>query len=87
MIPFNLKNVGATYQRLVNQMFAQQIGRMTDVYMDDTLFKSLYAKDHLTHLTKMFDVFCAYKIKLNSKKCTFEVFLWKLLVFMVNQRS
>ena len=40
MMPFGLKNVGATYQRLMNKMFAHQIGRNVQVYVDDMLMKS-----------------------------------------------
>ena len=41
VMPFRLKNAGATYQRLVNQMFRPQIGRNVEVYVDDMLVKSL----------------------------------------------
>ena len=40
VMPFGLKNAGATYQRLVNQMFSKQIGQNTEVYVDDMLVKS-----------------------------------------------
>ena len=40
VMPFDLKNVGATYQRLVNHMFRLQIGQNVEVYMDDMLVKS-----------------------------------------------
>ena len=40
VMSFDLKNVGATYQRLMNKMFAHQIGRNVQVYMDDMLVKS-----------------------------------------------
>ena len=36
VMPFGLKNVGATYQRLVNHMFRPQIGRNVEVYVDET---------------------------------------------------
>ena len=42
-MPFGLKNAGLTYQRLVNMMFADQIGRTMEVYIDDMLVKSLEA--------------------------------------------
>ena len=41
VISFGLKNAGATYQRLMNKMFARQIGRNVQVYVDDMLVKSL----------------------------------------------
>jgi hypothetical protein len=40
VMPCSLKNVGATYQWLVNKMFQAQIGRNMEVYMDDILVKS-----------------------------------------------
>ena len=40
-MPFGLKNAGATYQRLMNKMFAHQLGRNVQVYVDDMLVKSV----------------------------------------------
>ena len=37
VMPFGLKNAGATYQRLVNRMFQKQIGASMEVYIDDML--------------------------------------------------
>jgi hypothetical protein len=49
-MPFKLKNAGATYQRLVNKMFWEQIGRNMEVYMDDLLVKSIQAAGHILDL-------------------------------------
>ena len=55
VMPFKLKNAGATYQRLMNKMFAHQIGRNVQVYVDDMLVKSLHEEDHLDNLRETFD--------------------------------
>ena len=55
VMPFGLKNAGATYQRLVNHMFRLQIGRNVEVYMDDMLVKSLDEKKHLDDLQETFN--------------------------------
>ena len=55
VMPFGLKNGGATYQRLMNKMFARQIGRNMQVYVDDMLVKSLHEDDHLDDLRETFD--------------------------------
>ena len=55
VMPFRLKNVGATYQRLVNQMFEKQIARNVEVYVDDMLVKSKEEEDHLDDLKEKFD--------------------------------
>ena len=56
VMSFGLKNVGATYQRLVNHMFSKQIGRNVEVYVDDMLVKSREAKSHLDNLQETFMV-------------------------------
>ena len=55
VMPFRLKNAGATYQRLVNQMFEKQIRRNVEVYVDDMLVKSKEEEDHLDDLREMFN--------------------------------
>ncbi|GJS46393.1 reverse transcriptase domain-containing protein [Tanacetum coccineum] len=39
-MPFGLKNAGATYQRLVNSAFKEQIGVNLEAYVDDMVIKS-----------------------------------------------
>ncbi|KAM1159864.1 hypothetical protein ACFX19_033555 [Malus domestica] len=55
-MPFGLKNAGATYQRLVNSMFAEQIGKNMEVYVDDMLVKSKHADQHITNLSETFTI-------------------------------
>ena len=87
VMPFGLKNAGTTYQRLMNKMFAHQIGRNVQVYMDNRLVKSIREDDHLNDLKETFNTLCSYNMKLNSNKCAFEVTTGKFLGFMVSQRG
>lgn len=50
MMLIEFKNARATYQRLVNKILKEQIGKTMEVYIDDMLVKSIRAKDHLEHL-------------------------------------
>ena len=87
VMPFGLKNVGATYQRLVNKMFGQQIGRNIEVYMDDMLVKSKEELTHLDNLKETFATLKKYQMRLNPSKCVFGVVSGKFLGFMVSQRG
>ena len=58
VMPFKLKNAGATYQRLVNKMFNKQIDRNVGVYVDDMLVKS---KEELAHLDDLKETFATLK--------------------------
>ncbi|XP_024010359.1 uncharacterized protein LOC112085380 [Eutrema salsugineum] len=85
VMPFGLKNAGATYQRLVNRMFTSQLGKTMEVYIDDILVKSLYAEDHISHLSTCFDILNEYGMKLNPAKCTFGVTAGEFLGYIVTE--
>ena len=87
VMSFGLKNAGATYQRLVNKVFANLIGKTMEVYVDDMLVKSLQKEDDISDLREMYGLLRKYNMKLNPSKCTFGVGLRKFLGFMVNNRG
>ena len=80
-MPFGLKNVGATYQRLVNKMFQKQIGASMEVYIDDMLVKSTTAELHIAHMSEAFQIMREYNMKLNPALAE------KFLGFIVNNRG
>ncbi|CAL8174804.1 unnamed protein product [Prunus armeniaca] len=87
VMPFGLKNVGTTYQCLVNSIFAPLIGNTMEVYVDDMLVKSRTADQHIPNLSAMFAILKQYWIWLNPTKCAFGVASGKFLGFMISQRG
>ena len=68
-------------------MFSEQIGRNTEVYVDDMLIKSKEELTHLDDLKETFTTLRQYQMKLNPSKCAFGVVSGKFLEFMVSQRG
>ena len=87
VMPFSLKNVGSTYQRLVNIVFKEHLGRTMEVYIDDMLVKSEKSVDHIDHLKQSFDILHKYQMKLNPTKCSFGVRAGKVLGYMVTRHG
>uniref|UniRef100_A0A2N9IAR1 Uncharacterized protein n=1 Tax=Fagus sylvatica TaxID=28930 RepID=A0A2N9IAR1_FAGSY len=87
VMPFGLKNAGATYQRMITKMFSSQLGKTVEVYIDDMVVKSVYAEDHLGDLRVVFNTLRRHHLKLNASKCAFGVRSGKFLGFMVTQRE
>jgi hypothetical protein len=87
VMPFGLKNAGATYQRLVNKMFRKQIGKNMEVYVDDMLVKGILAAKHIHDLAEAFQTLRKYNMKLNPSKCAFGVSLGKFLSFVASRRG
>ena len=87
VIPFGLKNAGATYQRLVTKMFRPLLEKTMEVYIDDMFIKSKERPDHATHLQQVFDLLKTYGMKLNLAKCASGVSASRFLGFMMTQRG
>src|SRR5262249_47952267 len=87
VMPFRLKNARATYQRLVNKIFARLIGHNIEAYVDNMVVKSGKTEDHVSDLKEVFEVLRANGMKLNPSKCSFGTSSEKFLGFMVTQRG
>ena len=87
IMPFELKNVGATYQRAMVTLFHDMMHKEIELYVDDMIAKSRTPSDHLIDLRKLFKRLVKYRLRLNPKKCVFGASLEKLLGFIVSQRG
>jgi hypothetical protein len=86
-MPFGLRNAGATYQRCMNHVFGEHIGRTVEAYVDDIVVKTRKASDLLSDLETTFRCLKAKGVKLNPKKCVFGVPRGMLLGFIVSERG
>jgi len=84
VMPFGLKNVGATYQRAMVTLFHDMMYKEIEVYVDDMIAKSREGENHVQILKKLFERLRKYKLRLNPAKCSFEVKSRKLLGFLVS---
>ena len=82
-MPFSLKNVRATYQRLVTKIFQLLMGKTMEVYIEDMLIKSKECPDHIKHLQETYELLHTYGMKLNPLKCALKISSDKFLGFMV----
>ncbi|XP_068461731.1 uncharacterized protein [Phaseolus vulgaris] len=87
VMPFGLKNAGATYQRLMDKVFKDQIGKNMEVYVDDMVVKSGEIEKHLEDLEEVFAQIRKYEIRLNPEKCVFGVRGGKFIGFMLTNRG
>jgi hypothetical protein len=72
-MPFGLRNAGATYQRCMNHVFGEHIGRTVEACVDDIVVKTRKASDLLSDLEATFRCLMEKGVKLNPEKCVFGV--------------
>ena len=85
VMPFGLKNAGATYQRAITTLFHDMMHRDVEVYVDDMIMKSRGRVDLLATLERFFDSIRKFRLRLNPKKYTFGMSFGKLLRYMTSE--
>jgi len=83
VMPFGLKNAGATYQRLMDRVLASMLGRNVQTFVDDMVVSSQQREQHVADLEELFTTTAKYRLKLNPKKCVFGVEAGKFLGFLL----
>ncbi|GJU35550.1 reverse transcriptase domain-containing protein [Tanacetum coccineum] len=81
---FGLKNAGATYQRLVDKAFNNQVGRNIEVYVNDLVIKSHTETYMLRDMDETFRMLRKINKKLNPKKYTFGAVEGMFLAYMIS---
>ena len=84
IMPFGLKNAGATYQRMAIALLHDIMHNEVEVYVDDMIVKSKDREGQSFNLRKFFERIKEYRLRLNLEKCTFGIIAGKLLGFSVN---
>lgn len=87
VVSFGLLNAGATFQKTMDKIFAPQIGRNMQIYVDDMIVKSSKAQDHIKDLMETFERIRANQVRLNPAKCSFGLVGGKFLGFLLTERG
>ena len=83
VMPFGLKNAGATYQRMMTRMFRDKIRHLVEVYIDNMVVKSKQEARHVKDLQGVFEVLRKHRLHLNAEKCAFGVGAGKFLGYLI----
>ena len=87
VMPFGLKNAGATYQQTMAAIFHDMMHRELEDYVDDIVVKSRKREEHVQVLRRVFERCKAFKLRMNPLKCAFGVSSRKFLGFLVHSRG
>jgi hypothetical protein len=87
VMTFGLKNAGATYQRAMNYIFHDLIGKLVEIYIDDVVVKSASVEGHLRDVRQVLERTRRFRLKMNPKKCAFGISAGQFLGFLVHERG
>ncbi|KAH0737071.1 hypothetical protein KY290_035776 [Solanum tuberosum] len=87
VMPFGLKNVEATYQRAMQNIFDDMLHKRVECYVDDLVVKTKQVEHHLEDLRIVFERLRKFDLKMNPLKCAFGVTSGKFLGFIVCHRG
>ena len=70
-MPFGLKNAPSTFQRAMDNILREFVGKFCLVYMDDIIIYSTSLQEHIGHLKTVFKKLEEFELKLQIDKCEF----------------
>lgn len=73
VMSFDLKSSGLTYRRLMDVMFAYQIGRNLEVYVHGMIVKTIEGCSHAKILEDVMQSIRIYDMRMNPSNCSFGV--------------
>jgi hypothetical protein len=85
VMTFGLKHAGATYQRAMNYIFHELIGKIVEIYIDDVVIKSVNHGSHLEDIKRTLECTRKHGLKMNPNKCAFGVSAGEFLGFLVHE--
>ncbi len=68
-MPFGLNNTLATFQKLMNKVLRQYIGKFVQVYLDDVIIYSNNLDEHKRHIKAVLEKIREANLKLKPSKC------------------
>ncbi|KAL0320301.1 UNVERIFIED_CONTAM: RNA-directed DNA polymerase [Sesamum radiatum] len=86
VMPFELKDAEATYERAMQRIFNDMLHKNVELYVDDLVVKSKKREGYLYDLRKVFECLRRYQLKMNPSKSAFGVTFGKFFGFIVHQR-
>jgi hypothetical protein len=73
VMTYGLKSASATYQRAMNYIFHELLGKIVKIYIDDVVIKTLNHDTHLENMKKTLECTRKHGLKMNRNKCAFGV--------------
>ncbi|GES80903.1 RNA-directed DNA polymerase homolog [Rhizophagus clarus] len=72
VMPFGLKTAPATFQRVMDEILKDYIGKFVTVYLDDIMIYSKNFEEHIRHIEKVLERIEKANMIIKLKKCKLE---------------
>jgi hypothetical protein len=83
-MPFNLINVPASFQALINDIFREYLDIFVVAYLDDILIYLINEKDYIKQVNLVLEILKKASMKINKSKYIFHAKKMEFLGYIMN---